>query len=566
MARLKFGLRIFVVSTFLVVLLQTRAESTPTAGPEDLSLTDFVNRVLERNENLQVRFLELQIAGKRYKSETGVFEPELQLGYDRVSNERENTAEQRRSSGVAVFEEDNDIYTSGIEGLVPTGAKIRLGYTLRKLRNNLQDPPLGVIYTNQPGAEYQSFAGINLTQPLLKNAWFSSTMANIRLAGLSEEVAFQEYRRQLMIVITTAEASYWNLFLAGEQVRFFKDSVKVAEALAEDNAARLQAGRGSELEVLEAKAGVALRRTKLAEAEQKYFEAAAQIAGLMSEVVKEPAPVLRANDVPKVNVAPDLEDSAEVALGMNPDYLAQTKKLEQEDIRLAYSKNQRLPQLDLRGSYGLNGLGSDIGSSWDDIQTGGFPSWSVGVELNIPLAGGIKGRNDLAAAQLRKRQALLLLKDVETQMLNSIMTAVKRLRAARSSVEDYEQIAAYNQNLLDSELSRLAAGKVDSRRVLEVDAALFESKVAVVEAKVQSERARLELELVQGSALQKRAMELSRKELEERTIRRLQDAGVSPAASRQFLDDAAVARRSGQSAVNRVPPRSSASGAGPGSP
>ena len=506
-------------------------------------MTDFVNRVLERNENLQVRFLELQIARKRMKSERGVFEPVLQLGYDHVENERENTAEQRRSSGVAIFEEENDIYSTGIEGLVPTGAKIRLGYSLRDLRNNLQNPPVGTIFTNQPGAEYQSFAGINLTQPLLKNAWFSSTMANIRLAGLSEEVAFQEYRRQLMIIITTAEASYWNLFLAGEQVRFFKDSVRVAETLAQDNAARLEAGRGSELEVLEAKSGVALRRTKLAEAEQKYYEAAAQIAGLMSEVVGETVPVLRAKDVPAVKLAPDLDGSAQVALELNPDYLAQTKKLEQENIRLAYTKNQRLPQLDLRGSYGLNGLGPDVGSSWDDLQTGGFPSWSVGVELNIPLGGGIKSRNDLAAARLRKQQALLLLKDVETQMFNSVMMAVKRLRAAQSSVHDYEQIAAYNQDLLETELKRLEAGKVDSRRVLEVDAAVFESKVAVVESKVQSERARLELELVQGSVLKKRAMELSRKELEQRTIRQLQDAGIPPEASRRFLDDAAVSLR-----------------------
>jgi len=247
----------------LLAVLSVFGEAVPPPAQRELALKEFLDSVLERNESLQIRLLEVRIAQKRLKAESGVFEPELLLGYDRVENKRENTAEQRRSSGVTVFEERNNIYTSGLEGLIPTGGKIRLGSTLSDLRNNLQDPILGMIYTNKPGEEYLSFAGISLTQPLLKNAWFSSAMANIRLAGLVGDVAFQEYRRQLMIVITTAEAAYWNLFLSQEQVRFFRESVQLSESLVKDNEERLRTGRGSELEVLEARSGVALRRTKL---------------------------------------------------------------------------------------------------------------------------------------------------------------------------------------------------------------------------------------------------------------------------------------------------------------
>jgi len=492
--------------------------------------------VLDRNESLQVRLLEIKISHKRLKSESGVWEPELVLGYDKVYNKRENTAEQRRSTGVPIFWEDNDYYTSGIESLVPTGAKVHLGYTLRDLRNNLQTPPRGTISTNAPGEEYQSFAGISVTQPLLKNAWFSATMANLRLASLVGEGAFQEYRRQLMIVVTTAEAAYWNLFLAQEQVQFLRESVRVAESLVHDDEEKHKAGRGTELEVLEARSGLALRRTKLAEADQKYFETAAQVAGLMSQLVNDTLPVVRAKDLPKATEAPDYVESGQVAFRLNPDYLGQLSKLDQEHIRVAYAKNQRLPQLDLKGSYGLNGLGSNPGESWEDIEHAGFPSWSVGVELHIPLAGGIKGRNDLSAARMRKEQALLMLQDTEHQMLNSITMALRKLRTSASSVHDYEQIAAYNQDLLDTELKRLEAGKVDSRRVLEVDAALLESKVAVIDSKVQSERARLELQLAQGSSLRQRGLDFTRKQLEEDTLTRLRKAGASEASIQRLRD------------------------------
>jgi outer membrane protein len=532
LGRLVFHLGVLVLFTIGPIA------SEPAEIPKrDLRLEEFLQLVLQRNENLQLRALEYQITQKRLKAERGVFEPELVLGYDRVENRRENSAEQRRSSGVAIFEEKNNVYSTGIEGLVPTGARLRFGYTLRDMRNNLQDPPLGTIFTNFPGREYQSFLGVTVTQPLLKNAWFSSSMANIRLASLAGEVAFQEYRRQLMLLVTTAEASYWNLYLEQEQSRLLTDSVKLAEDLARDNEERFRLGQGSELEVLEARAGVALRKTKLAEAEQKYFETSAQLAGLMSELVRDSMPLVRANNPPEGQAVPEFQESAREALGSNPDYLGQLKKLHQEKIRLAYARNQRLPQLDLKGSYGLNGLGPDVGSSWEDISREDFISWSAGVELRIPLGGGIKTRNELSLAKLRQEQGLLLLQDIENQMLNSITTTLRKLRSSDESVRDYERIVAFNQELLATERQRLEAGRTNSRRILEVDAALFESKNAVVEAKVLRERARLELDLVQGTVLKNRSLEFSRKDLEEKTLSQLRAAGITPEQFQKAIKD-----------------------------
>jgi len=508
------------------------------AATNDLSLREFLRLVIQRNESLHARVLEFEISEKRLRGERGIFEPELVLAYDRVENSRENTAEQRRSSGVRVFDEENNLYNAGIEALVPSGAKIRLGYTLRDLRNNLQDPTPGTIVTNAIRAEYQTFAGISLTQPVLKNAWFSATMATIRVAALASDVAFQEYRRQMMLVISTAEASYWNLYMAQEQVRFFQESVRLAESLVTDNQARVEAGKAAELEVLEARAGLALRKSKLAEAEQKYFENVSQLRTLLALAGTEAGPVLRAKDQPGLAVeTPPFVQSGQLALEMNPDYLAQLQKMKQEDIRVAYARNQRLPQLDLKASYGLNGLGSDPGSSFEDIQERGFPSFSAGVELRVPLSGGTKVRNELEAAKLRKQQALVTLKDTENQILNAIETALRKVTSAQQAVANYRNVTDFSISLLDTERARQTEGKVTSRRVLEVDAGLFEAKNAVVEAQVQYERARLELELVQGTLLRARNLDLSQKEVRDRTSALLKQSGVSDEQYRRFTQE-----------------------------
>src|SRR5436190_2711480 len=103
------------ISLALIFFASSLAAEPPNYPKRTLQLDEFLHLVLQRNENLQLRVLEFKISQKRLKAERGVFEPDLVLGYDRVENRRENTAEQRRSSGVAVFDEKNNVYNAGIE-------------------------------------------------------------------------------------------------------------------------------------------------------------------------------------------------------------------------------------------------------------------------------------------------------------------------------------------------------------------------------------------------------------------------------------------------------------------
>jgi outer membrane protein TolC len=268
---------------------------------------------------------------------------------------------------------------------------------------------------------------------------------------------------------------------------------------------------------------LAVRQTKLADAEQKRKEAEMHLMTLYSDAAFGAYPVVRVTDEPQVDgTIPEFLNTAEAAFDLNPDYQTQLQKIKQEDIRLAYAKNQKLPQLDLSLSYGLNGLGDSPSASMSDIERQSFPSWSVGFELHVPLAGNLKARNEYSAGQLRKEQALLALKQIETQIINAVQSAVQKIRSARDSVENNHKIVAFNQDLLKTQMDRLDVGKVESRKVLEVEAALFESKNAVIDSLVQYERAQLELELVQGAILKARQLDFTRDELQSGTITALQ--------------------------------------------
>ncbi len=252
----------------------------PQRVTTDLTLASLIQRVLTHNETVQTKLLEIEITRRKYRAEKGIFEPELVLDYEHQDNQRETTSLDFFQNLSQVLNEQNNIYTSGLESLVPTGAKLHLGYTLRDLRNNYQGR-LNPMFGN---GEFVTFAGASLTQPLLKNAGTAATMANIRLAAVTSEIAFEEYRRQLMLTLSTAEAAYWNLYLAQEQMLSLKQSVALAESILNDTQASLKVGRGAELDVLEAQAGLALRRSKQAEARQLFFEAVNRLNALVLRI------------------------------------------------------------------------------------------------------------------------------------------------------------------------------------------------------------------------------------------------------------------------------------------
>lgn len=520
-----------VAFTFTLGVAAEPAKKAPSSGGGaiNLKLSDYIQTVMRRNETIQGQILGAEASRRKYRAEFGVFEPELVGSAQRVRNKRPNTVEQRRNlQGVEVLDETNNLYDVGLETLVPTGAKIRLGYTLSDLNNNLRAPGDTTADTiaNPTGHthEYQSFVGATLTQPLLKNAGWGATLANIRLAALDSDAAFQDYRRQLMVTLSQAESAYWNLYLAQEQVRFLGESVALAETIRKDASEKAKAGKGAELDVLEAESGLALRRTKQNEAQQKYAEAVGQV---LTYAGTPPAPGdnrIHAADRPASGGVPlSYHDSCRTAFDLNPDYQIQKSKVEEAGLKVGVAKNQALPEFNLKGSYGFNGLGDSPSQAWDDQQSQDFPSWSFGVEFRIPITGGVRGRNETAAARLAYQQSQLALHGLGSQLSNAINNAISKVQTSRASVRDYETTVNFNENLLKTQIARLEAGKIEARRVLEVEAQLFEARQSLAEARVQYERALIELSLAEGSILKHRNVELTRNELRTKTKAMLKD-------------------------------------------
>lgn len=501
------------------------AQTTDDLASVDLTLKGYLQQVLQYNQTLQAQMIDAQAETYKLKSEKGIFEPDFEASYTHQWDKRQNNTQQQAEQDASpLFVDRNNIYDGGVDELIPTGAKIRLGVTVSDLYNNVNPvASLGATPANQFNRQFQSFAGVSVTQPLLKNGWFTPVMVNIRLAALDSDIAFQEYRRQLMLTMYQAEGAYWNLYFAQEQIHFFDDSVGAAQEVLNDSQERLKAGQGAQLDVMEAQSALALRNTKRNDAVQSYYEALGhlQVLAGVSPNPERPgsgSPMFRAVDDPHTsNSPPTYAETYEEGFTLNPDYLIQQVKMNQERLRVGVAKNQVLPELDAKADYGYNGLGNTPGQSWDQLGSEEFLSWDAGIQLTIPLGGNIKGRNDLKGARLHLQEAYINLKGVETEMANSLSTSIQKARAWQQSIQSYQTVVDYDQQVFQTQLARLKAGTVEAQAVLDAEADWLDARQDLAGALGEYHKALLDIELADGALLNDTHTEVTREELRRQT-------------------------------------------------
>ncbi len=471
----------------------------------EITLEDCRQLVLEQNLEIAARKMGLSGAKALYQGERGAFwEPVMVLGTERVSNERENNQEQFVSQGVDDFSEENRIHRAAIEQPLPTGGQLQLGYTLRDLTNNLREQ------RELEGAaqEFEGFLGVVFTQPLLKNAGTGIATSLIRMARAEYEAQFQEWRRQMMQTLGGAEAAYWDLYIAQRRVELRQASVDVAEKVLADNKARLEAGRMADVEVQQAEAGLALRVTQLLEARQNRVETANRLKTFFSETVRGDEAELQVTARPALREMEKASDDLQArAMELHPDVLIRKHRLAQDKLRQTYAENQVLPQLDFTATYGYNGLAEDSSDAFDETRDGDYVSWSLGVQLRVPLGGGRRSLGEREAARRRAAEGETGYKATEIALSNALAASLRRVANHHEQALNYQRVATLNSKLLETELARLEAGQSDSRKVLDTEQKLSEALEGEATSLTRFMVALLELELSSGTLLDVRGID-----------------------------------------------------------
>jgi outer membrane protein TolC len=284
----------------------------------------------------------------------------------------------------------------------------------------------------------------------------------------------------------------------------------LARDLEELHKARVRAGVAAPVEVTQAEAQAAAQVQNVILAEKAIKDAEDQLKLIINIPDGEriwARSILPADTPPFEVVQVEAEASIQEALEKRPEYAQLKLTLQNNDINLRVARNQLLPSLQLQGSLGLNGLKDSFGSTYSQLTSGEFTSWSAGLVLEYPL-GNRSARSAFIQAKLTDDQTRTSLLNLKRQIVSQVREAVRRIEADVRRVEATRAARALAEEQLRVERKRLEAGVTTTFNVLSFQRDLAAAQASEIEAITTYNQDLANLELVKGTVLEKNRLEL----------------------------------------------------------
>lgn len=470
----------------------------------DLTVFDAIRLALENNLQLQVEELSPQIAADQVTQARGEFDPIFSVEVrheelERRQNVLEFLSTNQLNPQSRLFEEESTLFRTGVAKKNSLGTVFDLSTRLRRIENTVVRESQYAIWR----PEYESFSGLQVTQPLLRGYGRETNLAGIRAARIGLTIAEEE--REIAVINKVSEVvnAYYDMVFGQENLRVKEETLGVAEQLLSENQRRLELGRMAPIDVAEARVSVSEREEEVIAARDFLRERELLLRSLIhaapdwSRTSRYRASAALPETVPAVEAAAELYP---VALERRPDFRLAEAQFQRNRLRETFANNQVLPRLDLKFSYGLTGLHDNAGESYDRVLGGHEPHWSVGFVFSVPI-GNQEGKAQAAAARRQGRQSELEIKKLEHEISIEIQNAVARLEMVGQRLETAGVSRQLAEEALRIEETRLEAGRTTSYRVSELQGIAADARTREVAARVDAQKAVVHVWAVTGRLL-----------------------------------------------------------------
>jgi len=475
----------------LALLALSLSAVAATAAP--LSLEEAVRRALAKNYTISIGAVSPQIARAELLAAWGRFDPSIELSTFYAEDGNPQPADPFSGSRPPSSLVKAESHEAALVGLSPWGLSYRLGASTQNRRGTF----------NAFADQFYSFAGLSLSQPILRDFGFGANLAQVRIARADRRQSEWEYRAAAINTITEVIYRYNDLHFATKILETARRSRALAMGLVSENERRFKVGSMSDYDVTAARARVARREEAILSAEQTVRETENLLKQLISDdrtvsllttsiEVEPPAPA------PTVAVDPARDFTT--ALEHRPDYQRILLVAQKAELNRAYERNQRLPVVNLVGSVGYNGLDGTFGDSRRQVTDRDNRSYSAGVVLAVPLTFA-KERGRYRAAQLSLRQAELQRAAVEQWIVVDLGNAAGQIETTRKRTEAARLARELAQQTLDAELKKLRAGTSSTFVVLELQESLAEIETREFRAHSDARKAIAEYDRQLGTTL-----------------------------------------------------------------
>jgi len=463
-----------------------------------LSLEDCVLRAYRHNIQLQVSRDTAAAQATFIDEAKGAYDPAYFA--DISGGESIQPSGSRLVGGIGFaddFDQDFFSLSTGFKGLIATGASYQVDLAL----NRTYLDPAGPFTLNP---QVSNTAGLQISQPLLRNAWTRFNRAEIRKAKIATRRENYNLESSLNEVIFSTIEAYWNLIYARKDLKTTDQSLKLARDLLEINERKMREGIFTKIEVLEASVDVATREEQLVTAGNavKTAEDILKRFVLPSTSGEDWEVGIETLTEAVIDEGQEGEFDAllEEAINNRADYLALVEEKKRKEIELFQARNQKLPILNLTGDYRYAAVGSNYGKSFEDIRGIEYPSFSLTLNLEVPIGNRVAGsRERRAQIELRRAQTQLVEKMVD--LIYEIREGVRSLDLQLARITAAAESKGLSWERYQGELKRLKAGRSINYQVREAERNYYLESLKENRALYDAQIARARLAKVRGLLL-----------------------------------------------------------------
>jgi outer membrane protein TolC len=474
-----------------------------------LSVDDAVARAMERNltiasERLTPQTWDLSIAATRAN-----YRPNLTSSFSNNSNVRLTTDVFSGGSRVTT---DTQAWSGGIaQNLWRGGGNYSVSWTNSRAASD------STSSTRNPS--YDAGLAAIVTQPLLRNFKLDNTRATLLTNRINQSLSEINLSATVASTVAAVRNAYWELVYAVQAVDAAQRSLDLSSKLVQDNQSRVEIGTMAPIDVVQAQAEQATRRQTLvnAQATLRNNELALKrliVSGTEDELWRA---TVRPTELPAMSAAAvDLEGAVANALANRTDISATRKNLELSDVQMRSLVNQTLPDLNLIGTYNLQGLGGTLidrdrltGDVRDTIPGGYFdairaisgfdaPTWNLRLNFAYPL-GTSAPKANLARQRILREQTAANLKATELQIAVDVTTAALAIRNAQESIQASQASRELSEKRLEAVQSKMDVGMATNYEVVQAQRDLADARDSELRAQLNYQRALVDFQRAQIS-------------------------------------------------------------------
>lgn len=496
-------------------------QEAPDAVP--LSLADALRTALENNLDIRVQRVNPAIAEQQIQLAWSPFDPLVSADYAHSDQTTENFDLEEPE---ATRKEDTfsaswaDRLTFGPEYRVEVFSNRTDAPTLQR------DPLTGLLFLNPFNPTYSSGVNASFSIPLFKNLGTEVNKLDILVAESNLAVSQQELSDRVNRTLQAVEDAYWNLAAAAKAREVALQSRGLAQELLELNRRKVEVGTLAPIEITQAEAGVAEREENVIVTETARRDAEDQLRALMAVPRDDPRWTKPIAAIEPVNLNElerevDVQQRIDRALSARPELEAARRSLEARQVTERVAKHQTKPEINIVGGVNPFGNNFDVvdtnGDGIGELDRGGrgtslseVPSfdsyvWTLGAQFRYTIHNRAAKAN-LAIAGLDRERGELDIANLEQSISVEVRTA------ARGVTSGAERIAAARKNVelqerkLDAEKKKFENGMSTSFEVLTFQNDLAAAQLSLIQAAIDYQRARVELERSTGTLVEARGM------------------------------------------------------------